>query len=60
MSEEQVQQDWYAVKVFFNKVFQMENTLADMGLETYLAVRKLQLKGMAHMAAARALAQMDP
>ena len=24
MSEEQVQQDWYAVKVFFNKVFQME------------------------------------
>lgn len=60
MSEEQVQQDWYAVKVFFNKVFQMEDTLADMGLETYLAVRKLQLKGMAHMAAARALAQMDP
>lgn len=58
-SEEQVRQDWYAVKVFYNKVFRMEDTFSGMGLETYLAVQKLQLKGAAHMAAARMLAQVD-
>lgn len=58
-SEHQLQQNWYAVKVFFNKVFKMEDILADMGLETYLAVRKVRLKGAEHTAAARALAQVD-
>lgn len=57
--QSQVKQDWYAVKVFYNKVFRMEDTLSGMGLESYLAIRKLQLKGAAHMAAARALAQVD-
>lgn len=57
-SETQVQENWYAVKVFFNKVFLMENILLDMGLETYLATEKVQLKGHDHMAAARKLAQV--
>lgn len=51
---------WYAVKVFFNKVFQMEDMLEAMGLETYLPVYKLQLKGQAHSAAARKLAATEP
>lgn len=51
--------NWYAVKVFFNKVFRMEDILSDMGLETYLPVQKVQLKGPAHMQAARRLAQAD-
>ena len=50
---------WYAVKVFFNKVFRMEDILSDMGLETYLPVEKVQLKGQAHMVAARRLARAD-
>ena len=50
---------WYAVKVFFNKVFRMEDILSDKGLETYLPVQKVQLKGQAHMVAARRLAQTD-
>lgn len=51
---------WYAIRVFFNKVFRMEDILLDMGLETYLAVGKVQLKGPAHMAAARKLASVEP
>lgn len=50
---------WYAVKVFYNKVFRMEDILSDKGLETYLPVQKVQLKGQAHMLAARKLAQVD-
>jgi transcription antitermination factor NusG len=56
----QDKEHWYAVKVFFNKVFKMEDILLDMGLETYLAVTKVQLKGPAHMAAARKLASVEP
>ena len=55
---EEVQMNWYALKVFFNKVFEMEDRLADMGFETYLAVEKVLLKGEEHLAAARALARV--
>jgi len=48
--------NWYAVKVFFNKVFQWEEKLEDMGLEVYVAVQKVHLKGLRHMQAAKALA----
>ena len=41
--EQEIRDHWYAVKVFFNKVFKMEDILCDMGLDTYLAVRKVQL-----------------
>ncbi len=58
--QQEIQRNWYAVKVFFNKVFNLEDILSDMGLETYLAVQKVQLKGAAHMAAARKLAQAGP
>jgi transcription antitermination factor NusG len=51
--------NWYAIKVFFNKVFKMEDILLDMGLETYVAVQKVQLKGRDHMKAARILASAD-
>ena len=57
--EQEIRDHWYAVKVFFNKVFKMEDILCDMGLDTYLAVRKVQLKGAEHMAAARKLASVD-
>ena len=59
-AQQENQPHWYAVKVFFNKVFNLEDILFDMGLETYLAVQKVQLKGAAHMAAARKLAQSAP
>ena len=52
------QLNWYAIKVFYNKVFEMEDRLAGMGLETYLAVDKVPLKGEEHLAAARKLAQL--
>lgn len=57
-ADQQSKEYWYAVKVFFNKVFKMEDILFDMGLETYLAVQKVQLKGAEHMAAARKLASV--
>ena len=52
--------NWYAIKVFFNKVFRMEDILSDMELETYLPVKKVPLKGLEHMRAAKALAQTGP
>lgn len=59
-ADQEIRDHWYAVKVFFNKVFSLEDILFDMGLETYLAVQKVQLKGAAHMSAARKLAMTDP
>ena len=57
--EQEIRDHWYAVKVFYNKVFGLEDILSDMGLETYLAVQRVQLKGAEHMAAARKLASVD-
>ena len=59
-AEQQSKEQWYAIKVFYNKVFSMEDILFDMGLDTYLAVQKVQLKGAEHMAAARKLASVQP
>ena len=50
---------WYALKVFFNKVFEIEAVLDGMGLATYIPVRKVQLKGEDHLRAARRLATPD-
>lgn len=47
---------WYAVKVFYNKVFELEDLLKGRGVECYLAVEKVLLKGEDHLAAARKLA----
>ncbi len=51
--------NWYALKVFFGKVFEYEARLGDMGLETYIPVRKDLLKGEDHMSAMRRLATPD-
>ena len=51
--------NWYALKVFYNKVFEIEALLTDMDLETYIPVRQVQLKGEDHMRAARRLATPD-
>jgi transcription antitermination factor NusG len=51
--------NWYAIKVFFNKVFKMEDILSDMDLETYLPVQKVRLKGQDHMKVAKLLATVD-
>lgn len=51
--------NWYAVKVFFNKVFELEEKLESMGLESYIAVQKVQLKGIRHLQAVKKLAQAE-
>ncbi len=48
---------WYALKIFYNKVFAWEGLLEDKGLETYLAVQKVQLKGPSHLAARKKMAE---
>lgn len=50
---------WYAIKVFFNKVFQMEDILSDMELETYLPVQKDKLKGQQYLKVSRRLSLVD-
>ena len=39
MSMEESKLNWYALKVFYGKVFEIESRLADMGLDTYIPVR---------------------
>ena len=56
---EEIKQNWYALKVFYGKVFEIEARLADMDLETYIPVRKDLLKGEDHMRALRRLATPD-
>lgn len=50
-------QYWYALKIFFNKVFDWETLLQAKGLETYVAIEKVRLKGSAHLAARKILAE---
>ncbi len=50
---------WYAIKVFFNKVFKMEDILSDMELETYLPVQRVNLKGQEFLKVSRMLSMMD-
>ena len=56
---EESRQNWYALKVFYGKVFEIEARLADMDLETYIPVRKDLLEGEDHMRAMRRLATPD-
>ncbi len=37
--------NWYALKVFFNKVFEAEAGLEEMGIETYFPVSLKEVKG---------------
>jgi len=50
-------QYWYALKIFFNKVFDWETLLQAKGLETYLAVEKVPLKGPDYLSAKKKLAE---
>ena len=56
---EEVTRNWYALKVFYGKVFEIEALLGDMDLETYIPVRKDLLKGEDHMRALRRLSTPD-
>ena len=56
---EEIKRNWYALKVFYGKVFEIEDRLAAMDLETYIPVRKDLLKGEEHMRALRRLATPD-
>ena len=49
---------WYALKVFNNKVFDMEALFKGIGLESYIAVDKVLLKGEAHLQARRHIANL--
>ena len=51
--------NWYALKVFYNKVFEIESCLEEIGLETYIPVRKVRLRGEEHLRVARRLATPD-
>lgn len=57
MEEQQLQ--WYALKIFYNKVFEAELQLDGWDIDTYLAVRKVPLKGLEYLAAKRRLARMQ-
>lgn len=57
MAEEKL--NWYALKVFYNKVFDFEEMLQGMGLETYFPVEMVRLTGEDHLRAARRLATPD-
>ena len=56
---EEIKRNWYALKVFYGKVFEIEDRLLAMDLETYIPVRKDLLKGEDHMRALRRLATPD-
>ena len=47
---------WYAVKVFYNRVFDLEALLEAYGIETYVACEAVELKGRDHSAALKKLA----
>ena len=51
--------NWYAMKVFFNKVFDIEALLGERDVEVYIPVQKVQLKGEEHLRIARRLATPD-
>ena len=55
---EPTQRNWYALKVFFNRVFEMEALLETVpDTETFLPVDKVQLKGHAHSLARKRIAE---
>ena len=56
---DEVKLNWYALKVFYGKVFEIEARLGDMDLETYIPVRKVLLKGEDHMRALHRLSTPD-
>lgn len=55
--EDTPQLNWYALKIFFNKAFDVEAYLDCRAIDTYLPIEKVQLKGVAHLIARKRLAK---
>ena len=55
--EDVPQMKWYALKIFFNKLFDVEEYLAERGIDTYIPIQKVLLKGVAHLLARKRLAK---
>lgn len=47
---------WYAIKVFYNRVFEMETLLNPYGIETFVACEKVKLEGRDRGSAVKRLA----
>lgn len=45
MEEQEIKRDWYALKVFHNKVFEIEKVLQREGLEVYFPTRREPVTG---------------
>lgn len=54
-----MEENWYALKVFFNKVFEIEVELKDLGMETYFPVHMKELKGEEFFCIKKRLAAPD-
>jgi len=50
---------WYALKIFYNKVFEMEEYLASKGVECFIPTQRVELKGEDFFRAKRRLAVKD-
>ncbi len=48
---------WYALKVFYNKVFELEETLAPRGVETYIPIGREEVKGEQYLRMRTAMKQ---
>ena len=48
--------DWYALKVFYNKVFDFEQKMRRRGIESYFPVRREEVKGQAYLRFRREMA----
>ena len=57
--EAEPQMNWYALKIFFNKGFDVEAYLDGRGIDSYIPIQKLLLKGLPHLLARKRLAK-DP
>jgi transcription antitermination factor NusG len=60
MIEQDTELNWYALKVFYNKVFDIEESLEGALFETYIPVKKVELKGEDFFRARRSLALNGP
>ena len=56
---EEASRNWYALKIFYNRVFDMERLLAETGISSYIAANKVELEGSKYLSARRRLALME-
>ena len=58
-AQKEVQFQWYALKIFYNKVFEAEYLLGPYCEEVYIPARKVRLKGEEYSRALRRLSTPD-